>query len=67
MLKTGVYRGCRIIDLDTLKKAITTEWVKITQDVTTRSIVSFRKRLKRDVAVKGGHIENISKHCDRTL
>ena len=64
MLKTGVYRGCRITDLDTLKNAITTEWVKITQDVMTRSIFSFRKRLKRVVEVKGGHIENIFKHCD---
>ena len=52
MLKTGVYRGCRITDLDTLKNAITTEWVKITQDVITRSIVSFRKRLKHVVEVK---------------
>ena len=67
MLEVILYWGCRITNLDTLKNAITTEWVKITQDVITRSIAPFRKRLKRDVAVKGGHIENISEHCDRTL
>ena len=64
MLEVSVYRGCRIADLDTLKNAITTEWVKITKDVVTRSTDSFRKRLKRDVEVKGGHFENIFKHCD---
>ena len=55
ILETNVYRGRRITDLDTLKQAIITEWAKIPQDVISRSIDSFRRRLKR-VVEEGRHI-----------
>ena len=57
VLEAKVYRGRVITDLDTLKKAIVTEWKRLPQKIIDNAINAYRPRLQSVIGRNGGHIE----------
>ena len=59
-LQQRVYHGQNINTVEELKRAIITEWQKLSQRFTDSSIIEWRSRLECVVRNDGGHIEHYS-------